>query len=129
MLCPQVFWVDVTSHSNNKGFDLLTFSCHTSVGKQYIFFWIFIPNQKCFCFKWVFAHVIPLLITFQIQRRVQIMKDGDAQQWNDILKALKEVFPNAIEGGCGWHINKLILHSIFLLHSNKFDKQQSSFYE
>ncbi len=29
------------------------------------------------------------------------MKDDDAQQCNKILKALKEVFPNAIEGACG----------------------------
>ncbi len=69
MLCPEVFWVDVTSHSNNKGFDLLTFSCRTSVGKQCIFF-IFTPNQKRFCFRWFFSHAIPLLIPIQIRRRV-----------------------------------------------------------
>ena len=26
-LCPEVIWMDITSHSNNKGFHLLTFSC------------------------------------------------------------------------------------------------------
>ncbi len=31
-------WCDVTSHSNNKGFSLLTFSCGTSVDKQVVFF-------------------------------------------------------------------------------------------
>ncbi len=37
MLCPEVMWAVVMSHSNKKGFDLLTSSCHTSVGKQMIF--------------------------------------------------------------------------------------------
>ncbi len=49
-----------------------------------------------------FSHAIPLLIPFQIGKRVKfIMKDGNVQQCNEILKALKEVFPNALEGGCG----------------------------
>ncbi len=48
MLCPEVIWVNVTCHSNNKGFDLLTFSCQTSVAKQCVFMWLWIPNQKCF---------------------------------------------------------------------------------
>ena len=35
-----------------------------------------------------------------------IMKDGDPQQRNEIIRALMEVFPNAKEGGCGWHIGE-----------------------
>ena len=53
-LCPEVLWVDVTSHFNNKGFHLLTFSCITSIGKQVVFMWVFIPNQQRFSFRWVF---------------------------------------------------------------------------
>ena len=34
------------------------------------------------------------------------MKDGDPQQRNEVIYALQSVFPNAIEGGCGWHIGK-----------------------
>ena len=45
-LCPEVIWCDVTSHSNNKGFNLLTFSCRTSVDMQAVFLWIWIPNQQ-----------------------------------------------------------------------------------
>ncbi len=33
-LCLEVVWVDVTSHSNNKGFHLLTFMSRLSIGKQ-----------------------------------------------------------------------------------------------
>lgn len=107
MLCPEVIWVDVTSHSNNKGFDLLTFSCRTSVGKQIVFLWIWIPNQKRFSFRWVFSHALALLIPLKIRRRVWfIMKDGDSQQRNEVLRALNGIFPNATEGGCGWHISK-----------------------
>jgi hypothetical protein len=35
-LCPEVVWVDVTSHSNNKGFHLLTFSSRLLIGKQVV---------------------------------------------------------------------------------------------
>ena len=35
-LCPEVIWVDVTSHLNNKGFHLLTFSSCLSIGKQVV---------------------------------------------------------------------------------------------
>ncbi len=34
------------------------------------------------------------------------MKDGDSQQQNKVLRALNGIFPNATEGGCGWHISK-----------------------
>lgn len=34
------------------------------------------------------------------------MKDGDAQQRNEILRSLRGVFPNMSEGSCGWHIGK-----------------------
>ena len=39
-LCPEVIWLDITSHSNNKGYHLLTFSCRTSIDKQAVFMWI-----------------------------------------------------------------------------------------
>ena len=45
-LCPEVVRVDVTSHSNNKGFHLLTFSSRLSIGKQIVWLWVFIPNQQ-----------------------------------------------------------------------------------
>ena len=43
-----------------------------------------------------------------------IMKDGDPQQRNEILRALLEIFPNAIEGGCGWHIVKTFHSAVWL---------------
>ncbi len=107
MLCPEVFWVDVTSHSNSKGFDLVTFSCKTSVGKQCVFLWIWIPNQKRFSFRWVFSHALRMLIPCCICERVKlIMKDGDAQQRNEILREMDCIFLNAIKGRCRWHIGK-----------------------
>ena len=61
-LCPEVVWVDVTSHANNKGFHLLTFSSHLSIGKQIVWLWVFIPNQQRFSFRWVFQEAIPTLV-------------------------------------------------------------------
>ena len=108
MLCPEVIWCDVTSHSNNKGFHLLTFSCRTSLDKQVVFLYIWIPNEQRISFRWCFQHAIPNLIPQYIRERVLfIMKDGDPQQRNEILYALLSVFPNAKEGGCGWHIGTI----------------------
>ena len=106
-LCPEVIWCDVTSHSNNKGFHLLTFSCRTSVDKQVVFLWFWMPNQQRFSFRWVFQHAIPNLIPKWLRDRVTfIMKDGDAQQQNEINHALGTVFVNAQDGNCGFHIGK-----------------------
>jgi len=105
LTCPEVVWCDVTSHSNNKGFHLLTFSCRLSVDKQLVFLWIWIPNQQRSSFRWVFQHAIPILIPKHHRERVTlIMKDGDPQQRNEILLALKNVFPNTREATCGYHV-------------------------
>jgi hypothetical protein len=106
-LCPEVIWCDVTSHSNNKGFSLLTFSCRTSINKQVVFMWVWIPNEQRISFRWVFQHAVPKLIPKWLRNRVRfIMKDGDPQQRNEIIQSLLSIFVNAIEGGCGWHIGK-----------------------
>ena len=48
---------------------------------------------------------MPLLVPKWLRERVKlIMKDGDPQQRNEVIYALKFVFPNAIEAGCGWRI-------------------------
>jgi len=118
LLCPEVIWCDITSHTNNKGFQLLTFSCRTSINKQCVFLWIWIPNQQRYSFRWVFQHAIPTLLPSHVRKRVNlIMKDGDPQQRNEILKALKEIFPNAIEASCGWHIGINSYFVCSLIHS------------
>jgi hypothetical protein len=104
-LCPEVVWLDVTSHSNNKGFHLLTFSSSFSIGKQIVWMWIFIPNQQRFSFRWVFKKALPKLVPKWLMEHVLfVMKDGDPQQCNEILSAMKSVFVNASEGTCGYHV-------------------------
>ena len=106
MLCPEVVFLDVTSHSNNKGFHLLTFSSRTSIGKQIVWMWIFIPNQQRFSFRWVFQSAIPALLPKWLRDRVTFfMKDTDPQQRNELLGGLKNVFVNATEGTCGFHLS------------------------
>jgi hypothetical protein len=104
-LCPEVVWLNVTSHSNNKGCHLLTFSSRLSIGKQIVWMWIFIPNQQRFSFRWVFKEALPKLVPEWLMERVLFfMKDGDPQQCNEILLAMKRVFVNASEGTCGFHV-------------------------
>jgi hypothetical protein len=100
-----VVWVDVTSHSNNKGFHLLSFSSRLSIGEQIVWMWIFIPNQQRFSFRWVFKEALSKLVPKWLRERVLFfMKDGDPQQRNGILSAMKSVFVNASEGTWGFHV-------------------------
>ena len=67
--------------------------------------WIFIPNQQRFSFRWVFKEALPKLVPKWLMERVLFfMKDGDPQQCNEILLAMKTVFVNTSEGTCGYHI-------------------------
>jgi hypothetical protein len=100
-----VVWVDVTSHSNNKGFHLLTFSSRLPIDKQIVWMWIFISNQQRFSVRWVFKEALSKLVPKWLRERVLFfMKDGDPQQRNEILLAMKSVFVNASEGTCGFHV-------------------------
>ena len=104
-LCPKVIFCDVTSHSNNKGFRLYNFSCRTSIGKQVIFLWVFVPNEQQFSFWWVFQFVIPTLIQkCTCDCVIFIMKDRDHQPRNLIFSYVIKIFPNASGGSCGFYI-------------------------
>ena len=122
LLCPEVLWFDVTSHSNNKGFCLLTFSCRTSLNKQVVFMWIWIPNEQRMSFRWVFQHALSTLLPKHARNRVKlIMKDGDMQARNEVMLALSELFPNAKEASCGYHIVEICrFGSQFLSSANVF---------
>lgn len=133
MLCPEVIWCDVTSHSNNKGFHLFSFSCRLSIGKQVVFMWVWIPNQQRFSFRWVFQHAIPNLMPKWLRDRVRfIMKDGDPQQRNEIIYSFDRIFVNAIEGTCGMHIGEyrlllLLILDMFLQYYSSYFLQCLSF--
>ena len=67
--------------------------------------WVWIPNEQRMSFRWVFQIAIPKLLPEHARKRVRlIMKDGDPQQRNEILSVIVNLFPNAREGGCGWHM-------------------------
>jgi hypothetical protein len=124
-LCPEVVWVNVTSHPNNKGFHLLTFSSRLSIGKQIGWMWIFIPDQQRFSFRWVFKQALPKHVPKWLRECVLFfMKDGDPQQCNEILSAMKSVFVNASEGTCGHHVYTWVggqmyqIVLIYYLHKN-----------
>ncbi len=67
--------------------------------------WIFIPNQQRFSFRWVFKEALPKLVPMWLRERVLFfMKDGNPQQRNEILSAMKSVFVNVSEGTCEFHV-------------------------
>lgn len=102
---PETVFVDVTSHSNNKKYSLLTFSCKSAVNKHVVFLKAWIPNQKRFSFRWVFKYAIESLgLDKYFQYTELFMKDGDPQQHNEIKRAMTEYLQNAADAACGWHI-------------------------
>lgn len=104
-LCPEVVFCDITSHTNKNGYHLLTFSNKTSLDKQNVFLWVWLPNQRRYSFRWVFRRAVSTLLPWMHLEMVRmIQKDGDPQQGNEVLAAMPTVFPRAIVGGCGWHI-------------------------
>jgi hypothetical protein len=67
--------------------------------------WVFIPNQQRFSFRLVFKEALPKLALKWLRECVLLfMKDGDPQQRNEILSAMKSLFLNASEGTCGYHV-------------------------
>ena len=105
LLCPEAITCDITSHTNNAGFHLLTFSCKTSIDKQVVFLRVWIPDQRRVSFRYVFQHSLPRLLPKHARMMVRyIMKDGDPNQASELRAAMKEFFPNSIDAGCGFHI-------------------------
>jgi hypothetical protein len=105
MLFPEVLHADCTWDSNNKNNHLLTFSCRTSSGKQVVFLRVWLLNQKRSSFRWVFKFVLTSLFNARTFHRTRlVLVDGDPQQRAELSNAIPEHMPNAIDGGCGWHI-------------------------
>ena len=58
---------------------------------------------------------MPLLVPKWLRERVKLItKDGNPQQRNEVIYALKLAFPNAIEAGCGWHIGVQTLYLTYI---------------
>jgi hypothetical protein len=104
-LFPEVVHVDGTSHSTNSKYQLYTFSVRSSLNKQVVFMRMWLPNEQKSTFRLVFGYMVRQLLPPDALGRVRvIMADGDPQQKEEILNSFKFVFPNAVFGGCGWHI-------------------------
>lgn len=55
---PEVIHVDATSHSTSTQNILLTFSIKISTRKQFVFFRIWLEDQRHFSFRWVFMEAL-----------------------------------------------------------------------
>ncbi len=57
----------------------------------------------------MFKEALPKLAPEWLRERVLfLMKDGDPQQCNEILSAIKSVFVNASEGTCEFHVVNMV---------------------
>jgi len=92
VLNPEVISLDVTSHTNKSGFQLLTFSCRTSVDRQAVFCRVWIPDQRRVSFRYVFQHALKKLLPNHARQRVRlVMKDGDPHQDIELRLAIVEL--------------------------------------
>ena len=81
-----------------------------------VFLWLWIPNEQRLSFRWVFRAALPNLLPEHARLCVRlVMKDGDAQQRNKLLDVAHDLFPNACEGGCGYHVGEML--SVCHVHS------------
>jgi hypothetical protein len=70
-----------------------------------VFLKVWLRIQKRFSFGWVFKFVLTSLLDPMTFRRTQlVMVDGDPQERSELSKAVSDHMPNAVNGGCGWHI-------------------------
>jgi hypothetical protein len=101
---PEVFHAGCTCDTNNTNYHLLTFSCRKSTGNQIVFLCVWIPNQKRVCFPLGFQICTNQLEAHVFRRTRLVMVDGNPQQRVELSKAILSYMPNAMDGGCGWHI-------------------------
>ena len=86
---------------------LLTFSCKTSLDRQVVFMWMWIPNKQRLSFCWVFQFAVSKLVPLHARQRIRLLrKDGDPQQRAELMPVIGSIFPLARESGCGWHIGE-----------------------
>ena len=103
-LFPEVIFVDTFKDTNDEGRPLLTISGCSSDGKMFTFLRSFFPNERTWCFRWIFSHVLPTLFSSEILERVNlIITDGDYCEITQIDNCLSKVMPNAQRGRCAWH--------------------------
>ena len=72
-LFPEVIHCDVTVDTNREKRPLLTFSTRESTGRQVIFLYVLLPDEKACSFRWVFQAVLPTLLRRENLNRVNVI--------------------------------------------------------
>ncbi len=84
-LYPEVVCCDVTEDTNNERRPLMTFSIRESHGKQLVFLYVLLPDEKACSFWWVFQSVLPTLLHKENLKRINvIITDGNSQETTQI---------------------------------------------
>jgi hypothetical protein len=101
----EVLFIDGTHKTNNEDCPLLTIAAKDGYGNVHVILRAFIPNEQRWLFCWLFQTAVPSLLGRQICDKVKlIVTDGDAQEIDQLNKALRTTFKSARHRLCGWHL-------------------------
>ena len=101
----EVICVDTVSDKNKGKRPLLTINGKDSFGKMYIILRAFLPNEKAWVFRWIFATVLPTLFPrYTLSQVKAIIIVGCPQEFMSIDMARDVYFKNALRIRCGFHL-------------------------
>jgi hypothetical protein len=101
----EVLFIDGTHKTNNEDRPLLTIAAKDGYGNVHVILRAFIPNEQRWLFRWLFQTAVPSLLGRQVCDKVKlIVTDGDAQEIDQLNKALRTTFKSARHRLCGWHL-------------------------
>ncbi len=86
---------------------MFTFSCQTSAGKPVCFYRFWYQTQSNFDFDGFLSYIF--YINPMRDRDSFIINNSDKQKRREIIKSLKEIFPNAVKGDCNWYVGEYFL--------------------
>jgi hypothetical protein len=105
LLYPEVLHVDATADTNKEKYPLITITGRDTASTMFTVMRALVPNERAWVFRWLFSVAIPELLGPHATKCIKlIITDGDSQETSQLDVALKEHFPGAVHGRCGWHI-------------------------
>ena len=107
---PEVLHMDTTFKTNKEGRPLFNIVVKDSNNQLRTVFRCILPSEKQCIFDTILCSVLPNILGKETCQRVQyIVTDGDSQEINAVQNACKNIFPNAVQNTCLWH---MIIHGV-----------------
>jgi MULE transposase domain/SWIM zinc finger len=106
---PEVLKTDCTASTNNENRPFFAASGMTSDHGVFVAVRAFLPNERCWTFRWLFQKVFIQLLGTAMQRCNMIITDGDSQEIRTLDSSLEDdstqmYYRNVHRQRCCWHL-------------------------